>query len=146
MAGAGRPGALYGPRAHAASDAGRVESWAARETDVDALFVVPPANSSFRVGARRSVFVTWKAHPFRADGMRRWLEDLQMVAPAPLIGSSGWAHRARADSAYCANDATDWRSVAEWTEADYAVVEAGCGAPPGRPVYRAGRLTVYPLQ
>jgi hypothetical protein len=145
VAGAGRPGALYGPRAHAASDAGRVEAWAARETDVGALFVVPPPNSSFRVGARRSVFVTWKAHPFRADGIRRWLEDLQMVAPVPVPASSGWRHRALADSAYCANDTAQWQSIAEWTEADYALVEAGCGAPPSAPVYRVGGLSVYPL-
>jgi hypothetical protein len=146
VAGVGRPGALYAPRAHAHSDSGRVEQWARRQTPVDALFVVPPANTSFRVGARRSAFVTWKAHPFRADRMRNWLRDLQTVAPAPFDpAAGGGAYRAAVDAAYCANDDRDWERIAQETGADFAVVSVGCGAPAMQSAFRAGALSVYPL-
>jgi len=146
-AGAGRRGAMWMPRAHAASPDGRLEAWARSETDVDALFIVPPANTSFRVGARRSVLVTWKAHPFRAEPMRHWLRTLQLVAPAPWMAGDpgGWSYLGRTEDAYCANDAAAWRRIAGETGADYAVVEAGCGTPAAPAAFRAGPMSVHAL-
>ncbi|HLA64723.1 MAG TPA: DUF6798 domain-containing protein, partial [Rhodothermales bacterium] len=145
----GRPGALYQPRAHARSDWGHVEAWARTRTPEDALFIVPPTNATFRVGAHRGVVATWKAHPFRSDAMRLWLARLRTVAPAPLpdlAHGDGRGYGVRLDSAYCANSPEAWRTIGQRTGARFAVVEAGCGRPVGAPVFRSGALAVYPLR
>ena len=152
VADVGRPGAMWRPREHRATDLYRMERWIARSTPRDALFLVPPSTETFRSHALRSVAINFKPTTFRDDAMHAWLARIRTVAPAPLPDRSGGlaavtAWRASLDAAYHAHTPPEWAALADTFDADYALVDrAATPTPPaGAPEATAGRWAVYRL-
>ena len=130
------------------ADARAAERWAATQTARDALFVVPPSNTWFRSGSRRSVAVTFKPTAFQEGSTHVWYRRLLQVAPAAAGSPTrGFAFAQALDDAYAHNAPSDWRALAATTGADYALVDAEhtVSPPPGRPVFQSGRWAVYAL-
>jgi hypothetical protein len=146
VAGFGRPGSVYQPRVHAASDLHDVERWAAEETEPDALFSVPPSNTTFRTYAQRSVVITFKPTPFQDELMHTWIERLLKVAPARLP-VRGVDFLGLLDEAYHDASWSHRRHLRTEFDADFVLVdlERTETAPPVPPAYRAGRWAVYAL-
>lgn len=152
LAGVGRPGALWRPREHRQTDAYRIERWIAAHTPRDAVFLVPPSTTTFRVHARRSVAINFKPTTFRDDAMHTWLARILTVAPTELPDRSGGlgavvSWRASLDSAYFAHTPPEWAALADAFDADYALVDrTQTPTPPApAPVAVAGRWAVYQL-
>ena len=144
---AGRTGWHNGPAQHRASDLYAVEAWAARETPADALFLIPPSETTFRTFARRSVAINWKPTPFRDAAMHERLARLRAVAPSAALPRFGTGWQDTLDAAYHRNTPADWKRLAHDWGADYALVEADLVlAPPAdSAAFRAGRWAVYRL-
>lgn len=111
----------FQPFTQPATDLGRIEAWAQRETPTGALFVVPPSASTFRTYSRRAVVITWNGFVFGDRAMQVWADRLLEVAPIapPPRGSDP---RAALDRAYAAQTPGDWLALASRYGADYAVV------------------------
>ncbi|MCY2929446.1 MAG: hypothetical protein NTV86_08115 [Planctomycetota bacterium] len=64
----------WGGEIHAPADADQDEAaqWAGRNTPPEALFLAPPDFGPFRLEARRSLVVDFKAWPMQDWGMRQW--------------------------------------------------------------------------
>lgn len=58
-----------------------LEEWVEDHTPVDALFLVPPSNSSFRTRAKRSIYINYASFPYRDPDMTVWFERMQNLAP-----------------------------------------------------------------
>lgn len=146
-AGTGRPAAKVFPLIYAHSDLAEVERWVRANTSEDALFLVPPSNTTFRIHARRSVVVNFKPTPYQDGAIHVWLDRLSAVAPAPLPERGGLPFVKVLDEAYAANAPPDWTRLAERFGADFALVDARQTPrpPPGEAVVRAGNWAVYPL-
>lgn len=78
------PSKLLVGEARALDGLASLERWAAKETPKDAIFLVPPSNSRFRLAAGRSIVVNFKAFPFQDGSMVAWRDRLQDVGgPIP---------------------------------------------------------------
>jgi hypothetical protein len=145
--GVGRPAAKFFPLTYARSDLAEVERWVRANTSAEALFLIPPSNTTFRIHARRSVVVNFKPTPYQEGAIHVWLDRLSAVAPAPLPERGGLAFARALDEAYAANDPADWARLAERFGAEFALVDARrTPRPPlGEPVVRVGNWAVYPL-
>lgn len=99
-----------------------VAEWAHANTDRHAVFAVPPSMAGFRVPSERSVVVTWKSVPFRADLAADWWTRLMAVAPLADVPRDGDGLQARLDSAYVAQPDDARRQLAESYGATHAVV------------------------
>ena len=143
----GMNGWKNGPAQHRASDLYAVERWAARETPPDALFLIPPSETTFRVGARRSVAINWKPTPFRDAAMHERLARLRTVAPGAPLPRLGTAWPDTLDAAYHRNTRADWQRLAATWHADYALVDLDqLATPPAdSAAFRQGRWAVYAL-
>ena len=53
--------------------------WARGNTQIDAIFLVPPGESSFRLSARRAIVVNFKAVPQLSGELPAWRERLGQV-------------------------------------------------------------------
>src|SRR5207237_5848543 len=53
--------------------------WASDHTPIDAIFLVPPDESLFRLRAQRAIVVNFKAVPQVSDELREWRDRLQTV-------------------------------------------------------------------
>lgn len=146
-AGVGRPGALWRPAAYAQSDEAAVARWVRAETDRDAVFLVPPSNTTFRMAAHRSVAINFKPTPYQPGAIHHWFGRLRTAAPAPLPERGGLAFTTALDSAYHAHSAREWGRVGAALEADYALVDLDAlrEAPAGSAAFRSGRWAVYRL-
>ncbi|HLT47112.1 MAG TPA: DUF6798 domain-containing protein [Rubricoccaceae bacterium] len=147
-AGFGPAASRYVPGQYAASDLARAEAWVRARTPVDALFLIPPSNTTFRTHARRSVVVNFKPTPYQRGGILVWLHRMLAVAPMPVPERGGFPFQEALDAAYAANDAGDWQRLARRFGADWALVDAARTAspPPGPPAFRAGDWAVYRLR
>lgn len=145
--GVGRPAAKLFPLTYARSDLAEVERWVRANTPKDALFLIPPSNTTFRIHARRSVAVNFKPTPYQEGAIHVWLDRLSAVAPAPLPERGGLAFVGVLDKAYAANAPADWTRLAGRFGAEFALVDARHTPrpPPGEPVIRVGDWAVYPL-
>ena len=126
-----------------------VEAWARERTPTDALFVVPPSNTSFRTASRRSVAITFKPTAFQEGSTHVWYDRLMTVAPRAREASGrGFAFADALDAAYAANAPADWRRLVEAWDVDYALVdrEATATPPPGEPAFASGRWAIYALR
>ncbi|WP_412068193.1 DUF6798 domain-containing protein [Rubrivirga sp. IMCC43871] len=126
-----------------------VEAWARANTPIDALFVVPPSNTSFRTASRRSVAITYKPTSFQEGSTHVWYDRLLTVAPAAADSPTrGFAFAEALDAAYAANRVTDWQRLAEAWGVDYALVDReGTPTPPdAEPVFASGRWAIVPLR
>ena len=148
----GRPGAMWGPRAHRQTDAYRAEAWIAANTPRDALFLVPPGTTTFRSHALRSVALNFKPTTFRDDAMHRWLARMRVLAPAPLpplvrSGDGVYAWRQSLDPAYHDRTPAEWEALARTFGADHALLDLRqTPTPPaGEPLFQSGPWAVYRL-
>ena len=153
VADVGRPGAMWHPREHRATDLYRAERWIAAHTPRDAVFLVPPSTTTFRSHALRAAAVNFKPTTFRDDAMHAWLARIRTVAPSPLPDRSGGleaitAWRSSLDSAYHAHRPAEWAALARRFDADYALVDRSATPtpPPGTPEATVGRWAVYRLR
>ena len=149
----GRPGALWGPRAHRETDVYRAERWISEHTPRDAVVLVPPTTTTFRVHARRAAAVNFKPTTFRDAAMHRWLARILTVAPTDLPDRSGGlgavtAWRASLDSAYAAHTPAEWAALSDTFDADYALVDRSLTPTPpaGDPAFATDRWAVYRLR
>jgi hypothetical protein len=145
-AGVGPAPTRYLPAQRADLDLGRAEAWARTHTPTDALFLIPPSNTTFRTRAQRSVVVNYKPVPFQDGGIEAWLGRMLAVAPLP-VPEEGAGFQEALDAAYAANDPADWQRLARRFGAGWALVDTARTAalPPGRPTFRTGDWAVYPL-
>lgn len=134
--------------ARRATDAAVIERWARRATPTDALFAVPPSNTSFRTGARRSVVITFKPTSFQEGSTHVWYDRLVAVAPGadppPVLGL---AYASALDNAYAQNGRGDWQGIADTFGAEFALVDrTRTPTPPaGAPLVEQGSWAVYAL-
>ncbi len=118
------------PFRSASSDLTKVEGWAKENAPIDAVFAVPPSNSTFRSRAQRAIIVNFKSFPFRDDQMHSWLQRLSLVAPAPLPKRGGAPHLALLDSAYSSLSPAYWKAVSDSVDIDFVVRERPFPAAP----------------
>jgi len=71
-----------GPFHYAASPLAEMEQWINKNTPQNALFAIPPTNTTFRSNAKRSIVVNWLSFPFRDPEMVFWRYQLQQIAPS----------------------------------------------------------------
>jgi hypothetical protein len=71
---------------------------AAANTDVEAIFVVPPAFGILRLVGRRALVVDFKAIPLQDGAMREWRERIRFVYGE--VEAGGFPALARLDQAY----------------------------------------------
>jgi hypothetical protein len=95
-------------------------AWARDSTPSNALFAVPPSNSSLRSRGQRAIVVNYAAVPFAADDMIEWYGRLRTVAPVPQPGT-GHRLRLQLDSSYHAQTWSHWSQVADTYGVDYLV-------------------------
>ncbi len=69
----------------------QVESWARDNTALDAVFLVPPADDTFRIYAERAVVVDFKAAPFEDADMFDWRQRIYDVAGGKPL-ALGWSY------------------------------------------------------
>jgi hypothetical protein len=143
----GLSGWKNGPAQHRASDLYAVEAWAREHTEPDALFLIPPSETTFRTWAHRSVAINWKPTPFRDRAMRERLARLRAVAPSAELPTLGIRWKETLDAAYHQNARATWQHLAEQWGADYALVEVDRLADPPReqPAFQSGGWAVYAL-
>jgi hypothetical protein len=134
---------------HVDPDYLKVCHWAEQSTPIDAVFLVPPAETAFRLEARRAIVVNFKHVPQLGSEILVWLERLEDV-----LGTSDLAQFPRdylrtlhrLDECYNARPPDELISVARKYGARYVVVERAWDAR-FRPmlVYRpdSGRYFVY---
>lgn len=139
--------ARIGPWARADEPFTQAERWIAENTPVDALIAAPPNQSTFRLTARRSVVVSFKAAPFNDDAMREWYRRLLALAPrADPASVRGLAFGNALDSAYASNTRADWNRLAQNYGITHAVRDQTEGEPPdGEVVFEAGAWAVYEI-
>ncbi len=151
VADVGRPAAKLFPRTYARSDLAAVERWVRTHTPEDALFLVPPSNTTFRSNAHRSVVVNFKPTPYQDEAIHVWLDRLLAVAPTPLPERGSWAFVDTLDAAYAANARGDWLRLAQRFGAEYALVDRSlvgrsAGALPFPVAHADGVWAVYRLR
>ncbi len=142
--GVGRPGDLVFPLQHARTPLGEVEAWARAETDVDALFAIPPSVSTFRTFARRAVVANYAGFVFADRDMQRWFLRLMDVAPIPLP-PTGLGVKLGLDAAYHHHTVADWQQLRTSYGIDYVLVERGAGRLPFPVAFENAAWVVYRL-
>ena len=130
----------------------RLAAWAGENTPVDAVFLVPPDEESFRVHARRAIVVNFKGVPQLSAELPEWRDRLRNVLdldtagllalPRPL-GRTLRAIRARYDELPAGHHA----SVAGKYGARYVVLGRPADLPGAEVVYAdsTGRYFLYDL-
>ena len=110
------------PLRYAASPLAEVERWAAANTPLDAVFAVPPSNSTFRSNARRAVVVNYAAFPFNDVDMQVWYRRLTDLAPIDPP-RRGLGLRPKLDAAYHGHDGAAWSARAGRYGIDFVLVD-----------------------
>ncbi|HEY5565121.1 MAG TPA: DUF6798 domain-containing protein, partial [Rhodothermia bacterium] len=107
---------------HAASDLGKMEGWIRDNTDRNAVFAIPPDNSTFRSNARRAIVVNYPAFPFDDVDMLTWYDRLLDVAPIEPP-SSGLGLKPVLNDAFHAQSVAEWRVLKETYDIDFLLVD-----------------------
>lgn len=132
------------PIAHARSDLGAVERWAASSTNVGATFLVPPSNTTFRVNAQRGIVINFKSIPFEPDLSLQWFQRLLAIAPIELPDRATAETLSDLDNAYSMQSPHRLSALASQFGATYILIERDIEAPDLlREVYVAGNWHVY---
>ncbi len=74
--------------------------WIQSNTDLEAVFVIPPVVSGFQIATHRAQFVNFKAFPFNGDQAVAWIERLQQIAPVENLNPGGSALLVRFQNAF----------------------------------------------
>ena len=107
---------------HVASDLGKMEGWIRDNTDQNAVFAIPPDNSTFRSNARRAIVVNYPAFPFDDVDMLTWYERLLDVAPIEPP-SSGLGLKPVLNDAFHAQSVAEWWGLKETYDIDFLLVD-----------------------
>ena len=89
-----------------------------RQTDPDALFLIPPRLDTFRLHGRRSVVVDWKAYPPNAAGIVEWYRRLEVVT-----GRTDFTHRGQLVQGHAAIERDRLKHVVQEFGVHYLVLE-----------------------
>lgn len=133
--------------AHLQSAIGQLEVWARNHTEREALFAVPPSNSTFRSVAQRAIVVNYAAFPFNDAHMIDWY--LRLLDMAPIDPPErGVGVRPALDAAFHRLSPEDWSQRIDRYGIDYVVIDrsAVTGTWPYREVFRAGEWTLYDVR
>lgn len=136
-----------GPWARESDSFAAVETWIGQNTPLDALVAAPPNRSTFRIGTRRSVVVTFKAAPFNDIAMQEWYQRLRNLVPAAdTLRARGLEFGQQLDRAYMFNGRADWDRLASSYGMTHVIQDRRGGQPPsGRAVFESGPWVVYEL-
>ncbi|MDX1438977.1 MAG: DUF6798 domain-containing protein, partial [Rubricoccaceae bacterium] len=137
---------LY-PLVHSQSELGDIETWTRTNTPDDALFAIPPSNTTFRINGRRSVAANWQAVVFEDESMREWYERLMDFAPIDVEAlPRGERPHALLDAAYASNDAERWRELTASYDLDYVLADTSALSLPFTVAYRNADWVVFDVQ
>jgi hypothetical protein len=103
--------------------------WARDHTPADATFLVPPAESSFRLRARRAIVVNFKAVPQLGGELPEWRDRLKAALALDDLMSlpRGYVHTLRAiDRRYASLDVDRLVAAADAYHARYVVAARAC--------------------
>ena len=95
--------------------------WIRRNTDINAVFAIPPSLSGFQIQAQRAQYVNFKAFPFSKTEVREWIRRLQVVAPVESFTPGGALLLARLDSSYLSQTPDEWNYAQVQANIDYLV-------------------------
>ncbi len=98
-----------------------LHDWAIENSDVNAVFVIPPSMTGFQFGAERAQYVSFKSFPFEPDPTIEWWTRLQQIAPVEEALPGGTALQVRLDEAYEMSSPADVRTFAAMENVDYFV-------------------------
>ena len=98
-----------------------LHAWAAENTDVNAVFVIPPSMSGFQSGAKRAQYVSFKSFPFASGPTIEWWNRLQRMAPIDNPEPGGVALQTRLDSAWAHQPVSGVRDFVETEPVDFLV-------------------------
>lgn len=87
-------------------------AWIREHTPNDARFLIPPGQSSFRMHARRSIFVDWKCAPMKGDEALEWKRRMLAAMGTNKIPTRGYMLPRAADVAYAARPLSDLSQLA----------------------------------
>lgn len=118
-------------------------AWASdpAHTPVDAVFVVPPDESAFRLRAKRAIVVNYKHVPQLAGELPEWRDRLEQVLGLDDLASLPDGYFRAIDAIarrYDARAAGDLAAVARRYDARYLVLREAAGEVPGRVAFRSG--------
>ena len=118
-----------------------VYEWASAETDKDAVFAVPPSNSSFRSWARRPIVSNFKAFAFQDSGMVEWYRRISDLTRHPGL-QHGYVSPGDLDASYERLTGADLTQLADRYGISYVARSTPLGAAPNDSTSRWSR--VYP--
>lgn len=75
-------------------------AWIRKHTPRDASFLIPPGQDSFRLMARRAVFVDWKCCPMKGSEVLEWQRRMLQVMGTNRFPAKGYALHRAADARY----------------------------------------------
>lgn len=131
------------------ADYRKICSWAEESTPVDVVFLVPPAETAFRLEAKRAIVVNFKHVPQLGGEILEWLKRLEAVLGTSDLKSfpRDYVRTLSAlDERYAAREPEELIGVARAYSARYVVVPRDWGNTYRRLlVYKSGRYFVYDL-
>lgn len=116
--------------------------WVAKNTSVDAGFLTPPQDPSFRYFAKRAIVVDWKSTPMLPKDVIEWYERMKAVTGRPAFNN---AHDLDGYKDLTPRKVSELRARYGF---DYVVAYVGVnrGLDTLRAVYRNARYVVYDLR
>jgi hypothetical protein len=122
--------------------------WAQAHTRVDALFLVPPSETAWRLRARRAIIVNFKGVPQFSDELREWENRLRLTLgdrPLHTLPRGFQNITAAMDDVYAAMTPAQLLGVARGFGADFIVFPKAIEHPDLSTVARSpkGKWTIY---
>ena len=113
------------------------------KSDKDALVLVPPSVSQFKLHSLRSVVVDFKSFPFTDQGMMTWAERMEAVLGIPLRPGLEWQ---KSDALFSSRPAPALVEVAQHYHAQYILSRRDWHPDmPGEEVDREGSWLIWRL-
>jgi hypothetical protein len=116
-------------------------------TPQTARFLIPPGQSSFRLEARRSVFVDWKCTPMKGDEALEWQRRMLLAMGADAFPAIGYALPRAADAAYNARPLRELSLLARTENMTHVLARNRRESEPTlHPLFSSGGYTIYELR
>ena len=109
-----------GSQTHLSTHLGQMEAWISKNTPKEALFVIPPSQTTFRTFAQRSVYVTWLAFPFAQKEMIEWKSRMDVLTQLP--NTLRWT-ASKTDEAFYTVHNQKWNLLKAQTQANFLLLE-----------------------